>query len=76
MRRRRVQILDLLPPGIVSSDKIETRFGTLVFFSGFPDKAWTEKQCHDLRLPARRAGRRALLVNQTWRQCTETRRKP
>lgn len=42
--RSRVQTLDPLPPGIVSPDKIETRFGTLGFFGGLPDKDSTEKQ--------------------------------
>lgn len=51
-------------------------FGTLGFFGGVPGKASTEKPCHNLRLPAHRAGLRALLVNQTWRQCLKTRRKP
>ena len=31
------------PPGIASPDKIETRFGTLNFFDGFPDKSSVEK---------------------------------
>jgi hypothetical protein len=32
-----------LPPGIACPDKVETRFGTLNFFGGFPDKASVEK---------------------------------
>ena len=32
-----------LPPGIASPDNVETRFGTLNFFDGFPDKASAEK---------------------------------
>jgi hypothetical protein len=32
-----------IPPGIVSPDKVETRFGTLKFFDGFPDEASVEK---------------------------------
>ncbi|MBV8330767.1 MAG: DUF1254 domain-containing protein [Verrucomicrobia bacterium] len=32
-----------LAPGIASPDTVETRFGTLHFFDGFPDKASTEK---------------------------------
>lgn len=32
-----------IPPGIEMPDKIETRFGALKFFDGFPDKASTEK---------------------------------
>jgi hypothetical protein len=32
-----------LPPGIAAPDKIETRFGTLNFFDGFPDGATVEK---------------------------------
>ena len=31
------------PPGIASPDKVETRFGTLNFFDGFPDKPSVEK---------------------------------
>ena len=31
------------PPGIACPDKVETRFGTLNFFDGFPDKASVEK---------------------------------
>jgi hypothetical protein len=31
------------PPGIASPDTIETRFGTLKFFGGFPDQASTDK---------------------------------
>ena len=31
------------PPGVYSPDKVETRFGTLNFFDGFPDKASAEK---------------------------------
>jgi hypothetical protein len=31
------------PPGIASPDKVETRFGTLNFFDGFPDKASVER---------------------------------
>jgi hypothetical protein len=30
-------------PGVALSDKIETRFGTLNFFNGFPDKASADK---------------------------------
>ena len=32
-----------IPPSIAIPDKVETRFGTLNFFDGFPDKASTEK---------------------------------
>jgi hypothetical protein len=32
-----------MPSGIASPDKVETRFGTLKFFDGFPDKASAEK---------------------------------
>jgi hypothetical protein len=32
-----------IPPGVASPDKIETRFGTLNFFDGFPDKESAEK---------------------------------
>lgn len=32
-----------IPPGIASPDKVETRFGTLNFFDGFPDNASIEK---------------------------------
>ena len=32
-----------LPPGIASPDTVETRFGTLHFFNGFPDESSTEK---------------------------------
>ena len=32
-----------MPPGIACPDKVETRFGTLNFFDGFPDKASVEK---------------------------------
>jgi len=32
-----------LPPGLASPNKVETRFGTLNFFDGFPDKATAEK---------------------------------
>ncbi len=32
-----------MPPGIAAPDKVETRFGTLNFFDGFPDKASAEK---------------------------------
>jgi hypothetical protein len=32
-----------IPPGIACPDKVETRFGTLNFFDGFPDKASVEK---------------------------------
>jgi hypothetical protein len=32
-----------VPPGVMSPDKIETQFGTLNFFDGFPDKASAEK---------------------------------
>jgi hypothetical protein len=32
-----------MPPGVASPDKVETRFGTLNFFDGFPDKASAEK---------------------------------
>ncbi|MFZ2089992.1 MAG: DUF1254 domain-containing protein [Desulfobaccales bacterium] len=32
-----------IPPSIPISDKVETRFGTLNFSDGFPDKASTEK---------------------------------
>jgi hypothetical protein len=29
-----------IPPSIPIPDKVETRFGTLNFFDGVPDKAW------------------------------------
>jgi hypothetical protein len=32
-----------MPPGVAIPDKVETRFGTLNFFDGFPDKASAEK---------------------------------
>ncbi len=32
-----------MPPGVTAPDKLETRFGTLNFFDGFPDKASVEK---------------------------------
>ncbi len=32
-----------MPPGVASPVKVETRFGTLNFFDGFPDKASIEK---------------------------------
>lgn len=32
-----------MPPGIASPDTVETRFGTLRFFDGFPDKESAEK---------------------------------
>jgi hypothetical protein len=32
-----------MPPGVASPDKVETRFGTLQFFGGFPDEASVEK---------------------------------
>jgi len=32
-----------IPPGIAIPDTLETRFGTLNFFGGFPDKASTDK---------------------------------
>jgi hypothetical protein len=32
-----------MPPGIASPDKVETRFGKLKFFSGFPDRDSVEK---------------------------------
>jgi len=32
-----------IPPSITTPDKVETRFGTLKFFDGFPDKATIEK---------------------------------
>ena len=32
-----------MPPGVATPDKVETRFGTLNFFDGFPDKATAEK---------------------------------
>jgi hypothetical protein len=32
-----------MPPGIASPDKVETRFGTLKFFDGFPDNASAKK---------------------------------
>jgi hypothetical protein len=32
-----------VPPGVTSPDKIETRFGTLNFFDGFPDKTSAQK---------------------------------
>ena len=44
------------PPGIECPDKVETRFGTLNFFDGFPDKTSAEKLFRQPRLPACRAG--------------------
>ena len=32
-----------MPPGVVAPDTLETRFGTLNFFGGFPDKASVDK---------------------------------
>src|SRR5271157_1295046 len=32
-----------MPPGVVAPDTLETRFGTLNFFDGFPDKASVDK---------------------------------
>jgi hypothetical protein len=32
-----------MPPGVASPDSVETRLGTLNFFSGFPDQASAEK---------------------------------
>ena len=32
-----------MPPGVAAPDKVETRFGTLKFFDGFPDQASAEK---------------------------------
>jgi hypothetical protein len=32
-----------MPPGVATPDKLETRFGVLNFFDGFPDKASAEK---------------------------------
>lgn len=32
-----------MPPGVASPDQVETRFGTLNFFDGFPDNASAEK---------------------------------
>ena len=32
-----------VPPGVASPDKVATRFGTLNFFDGFPDKVSAEK---------------------------------
>jgi hypothetical protein len=31
------------PPGVAIPDRLETRFGTLKFFSGFPDEASADK---------------------------------
>ena len=39
-----------MPPGIASSDKVETRLGTLNFFDGFPDDATVEKIYDNLEL--------------------------
>src|SRR5512139_3025837 len=36
------------PPGIASPDKVETRFGTLNFFDGFPDATSVEKIYNNL----------------------------
>src|SRR5512139_1984178 len=36
------------PPGIASPDKVETRFGTLNFFDGFPDAPSVEKIYNNL----------------------------
>jgi hypothetical protein len=55
-----------MPPGIASPDKVETRFGTLNFFDGFPDNASAEKlfdnldfqravQAYLMAIPARSA---------------------
>lgn len=43
------------PPGIASPDKVETRFGALNFFDGFPDKPSVEKLYDNLDFQ-RRAG--------------------
>jgi hypothetical protein len=32
-----------MPPGVASPDTVETRFGTLQFYGGFPDQASTDK---------------------------------
>jgi hypothetical protein len=32
-----------MPPGVASPEKVETRFGTLNFIDGFPDKASADK---------------------------------
>jgi hypothetical protein len=32
-----------MPPGIAVPDSVDTRFGTLHFFDGFPDKDTAEK---------------------------------
>ena len=32
-----------MPPGVLSPNAVETRFGTLNFFAGVPDKASTDK---------------------------------
>jgi hypothetical protein len=37
-----------MPPGIDSTDNVETRLGTFKFFDGFPDKATDEKNFDNL----------------------------
>jgi hypothetical protein len=37
-----------MPPGVAAPDTLETRFGTLNFVDGMPDKASTEKLCDNL----------------------------
>jgi hypothetical protein len=64
-----------MPPGIAAPSELETRFGTLRFFDGFPDKATAEKlwdnldfqravQAYLLAIPAvsQVAGRNACLT--------------
>jgi len=64
-----------MPPGVASPDKVETRFGTLSFFDGFPDKASADKlydnlyfqravQAYLLALPAvNQAGNRNAILS-------------
>ena len=37
-----------MPPGVASPNRVDTRFGTLNFFDGFPDKASAEKMFDNL----------------------------
>ena len=39
----KMKMTTVVPPGIASPDKVETRLGTLRFFDGFPDNASVEK---------------------------------
>ncbi|MCG6536294.1 MAG: hypothetical protein L7F78_16730, partial [Syntrophales bacterium LBB04] len=39
----KTKMTTVIPPGIESPDKVETRLGTLKFFDGFPDDVTVEK---------------------------------